>query len=187
MLINICISYQFSCSSCVSQRRQWHPTSVLLPGKSHGQRSLVGCSSWGRWGSDTTEWLHFHFSLSCIGEGNGSTLQCSFLENPRDGEPGGLLSMGSRWVVHDWSDLAACVNCQFSNILVLNLFLGTYIFHIQGQRSPSKTIGAGAAAAQHWNDFEEIPHIQGQRRSPSKMVGGAKFHIESNPTPARNA
>ena len=44
-------------------RRQWHPTPVLLPGKSHGQRSLVGCSPWGRTESDTTEWLHFHFSL----------------------------------------------------------------------------------------------------------------------------
>ena len=67
------------------QRRQWHPTPVLLPGKSHGQRSLVGCSPWGHWESDTTEWLHFHFSLSCIGEGNGNPLQCSCLENPRDG------------------------------------------------------------------------------------------------------
>ena len=43
------------------RRRQWHPTPVLLPGKSHGRRSLVGCSPWGRWGSDTTERLHFHF------------------------------------------------------------------------------------------------------------------------------
>ena len=67
------------------RRRQWHPTPVLLPGKSHGQRSLVGCSPWGRWESDTTERLHFHFSLSCIGEGNGNPLQCSCLENPRDG------------------------------------------------------------------------------------------------------
>ena len=66
-------------------RRQWHPTPVLLPGKSHGWRSLVGCSPWGREESDTTERLHFHFSLSCIGEGNGNPLQCSCLENPRDG------------------------------------------------------------------------------------------------------
>ena len=66
-------------------RRQWHPTPVLLPGKSHGRRSLEGCSPWGRWGSDTTERLHFHFSLSCTGEGNGNPLQCSCLENPRDG------------------------------------------------------------------------------------------------------
>ena len=66
-------------------RRQWHPTPVLLPGKSHGWRSLEGCSPWGRWGPDMTERLHFHFSLSCIGEGNGNPLQCSCLENPRDG------------------------------------------------------------------------------------------------------
>ena len=63
----------------------WHPTPVLLPGKSNGWRSLVGCSPWGRWASDMTERLHFHFSLSCIGEGNGNPLQCSCLENPRDG------------------------------------------------------------------------------------------------------
>ena len=68
------------------RRRQWQPTPVLLPGKSHGQRSLIGWSSWGREESDTTERLHFHFSLSCIGEGNGNPLQCSCLENPRDGE-----------------------------------------------------------------------------------------------------
>ena len=58
---------------------------ILLPGKSHGWRSLVGCSPWGREESDTTEQLHFHFSLACIGEENGNPLQCSCLENPRDG------------------------------------------------------------------------------------------------------
>ena len=68
----------------LTRRRQWHPTPALLSGKSHGWRSLVGCSPWGRWESDTTERLHFHFSLSCIGEGNGNPLQCSCLENPRD-------------------------------------------------------------------------------------------------------
>ena len=68
-----------------SWRRRWHPTPVLLTGKSHGRRSLVGCSPWGRQESDTIERLHFHFSLSCIGEGNGNPLQCSCLENPRDG------------------------------------------------------------------------------------------------------
>ena len=67
------------------RRRQWQPTPVLLSGKSHWRRSLVGCSPWGLEELDTTEWLHFHFSLSCIGEGNGNPLQCSCLENPRDG------------------------------------------------------------------------------------------------------
>ena len=83
------------------------PHSSTLPGKSHGPRSLVGCSPWGRWGSDTTEWLHFHFSLSCIGEGNGNPLRVLAWRIPGTGEPDGLLSMGSHRVGHDWSDLAA--------------------------------------------------------------------------------
>ena len=66
-------------------RRKWQPTPVFLPGKSHGWKSLVGYSLWGREESDMTEQLHFHFSLSCIGKGNGNPLQCSCLENPRDG------------------------------------------------------------------------------------------------------
>ena len=66
-------------------RRQWHPTPVLMRGKSHGWRSLVGYSPWGLEESDMTERLHFHFSLSCTGEGNGSSLQYSCRENPRDG------------------------------------------------------------------------------------------------------
>ena len=65
------------------------PNSSILAWKIPWRRSLVGCSPWGRWGSDMTERLHFHFSLSCIGEGNGNPLQCSCLENPRDG--------GTRW------------------------------------------------------------------------------------------
>ena len=91
------------------RRRQWHPTSILLPGKSRGQWSLVGCSPWDRWESDMTELLHFHFSLSCIGEGNGNPLQCSCLENPRDGGAWWLPSMGSHRVGHDWSDLAVAI------------------------------------------------------------------------------
>ena len=141
-------------------RRQWQPTPVLLPGKSHGQRSLVYCNPWGREESDTTERLHFHFSLSCIREGNGNPLQYSCLENPRDrgawlaavygvsqsqtrlseflftfhfhalekemathssvlawripgmAEPGGLPSMGSHRVGHDWSDLAVATSAD---------------------------------------------------------------------------
>ena len=84
-------------SSRLSQRRHWLHTPVLLPGKSHGQRSLVGCSPEGREESDMAERLHFHFSLSCIGEGNGTPLQCSCLEIP---------GMGSHRVGHDWSELA---------------------------------------------------------------------------------
>ena len=91
-----------------SRRRWWHPTPVLLPGKSHGWRSLEGCSPWGREESDVTERLPFHFSLSCIGEGNGNPLQCSCLENPRDGGAWwAAICGGSHRVGHDWSDLAA--------------------------------------------------------------------------------
>ena len=77
--------YLICASLCSIQRRQWHPTPVLLPVKSHGWRGLVGYSPRGLEESDTTERLHFHFSLSCIGEGHGNLLQCSCLENPRDG------------------------------------------------------------------------------------------------------
>ena len=66
-------------------RRQWQPTPVFLSGKSRGWRSLVVFSPWGREESDTTERIHFCFSLSCIGEGNGNPLQRFCLENPRDG------------------------------------------------------------------------------------------------------
>ena len=67
--------------------------------KSHGWRSLVGCSPWGSEESDTTERLHFQFSLSCIGEGNGNPLQCSCLENPRD---------GGAW----WAAICGVAQCQ---------------------------------------------------------------------------
>ena len=101
-------------------RRQWHPTPVLLPGKSHGRRSLVGCSPWGREESDTTEQLHFHFSLSCIGEGNGNPLQCSCLENPRDG--------GAWWaaiygVAQSWTRLK-----RLSSIHIYNICICVYIY-----------------------------------------------------------
>ena len=122
---------------CFWRRRRWHPTPVLLPGKSLEWRSLVGCSPWGRYELGMTEQLHFPFSLACIGEGNGNPLLCSCLENPRDRRIwwaavcgvtqsrtrlkrlssssssrvvsgfGGLLSMGLHRVGHDWSDLAA--------------------------------------------------------------------------------
>ena len=110
-------------------RRQWHPTPVLLPGKSHGWRSLVGCSPWGCEGSGMTERLHFHFSLSCIGEGNGNPLQCSCLENPRVGGAWWLPSMGSDRVGHDWSDLAAAAAAAAfygSKHFLLSLFKKPY-------------------------------------------------------------
>ena len=58
-----CFIYVYICIQCIYRRRQWQSTPVVLPGKSHGWRSLVGCCPWGRIESDTTERLHFHFSL----------------------------------------------------------------------------------------------------------------------------
>ena len=83
------------------------PHSRTLARKSHGRRSLVGCSPWGHYESDATEQLHFQFSLSRNGEGNGNPLQCSCLENPRDGRAWWAAVYGSHRVGHDWSDLAA--------------------------------------------------------------------------------
>ena len=80
-----------------SWRRQWQPTPVLLPGKSHGQRSLVGCSPWGHEESDTTERLHFH-ALEKEMATHSSVLAWRI---PGMGEPGELPSMGSHRVGHD--------------------------------------------------------------------------------------
>ena len=83
----------------VCWRRQWHPTPVLLPGKSHGWRSLVGCSPWGREESEMTERLHFHFrALEKEMAAHSSVLAWRI---PGTGEPGGLPSMGSHRVGHD--------------------------------------------------------------------------------------
>ena len=94
------------------RRRKWQPTPVLLPGKSHGWRRLVGCSPWGLEELDTTQRLHFHFLVSCTGEGNGNPFQCSCLENPRDG--------GAWWeaiygVAQSWTRLKRLSSSSSSN------------------------------------------------------------------------
>ena len=163
--------------------RQWQSTPVLMSGKSHGWRSLVGyspwcreesdttewhhshfslsctgegngnplqysclenprdgslvgCCLWGRSESDMTEWLHFHFSLSCTGEGNGNPLPCSCLENPRGGEPGGLPSMGSHRVEHDWSDLAAAAAAWYGLHWICRLLWVVYSFSFIDSSDP---------------------------------------------------
>ena len=102
----------------IYQRRQWQPTPVLLPGKSHGRRSLVGCSPWRHDESDTTEKLHFHFSLSRIGEGNGNPLQCFCLENPRDGRAWWTAVYG---VAQSWTRLKRLS----SSSSIYNIYTGT--------------------------------------------------------------
>ena len=103
------------------RRRQWHPTPVLLPGKSHGRKSLEGCSPWDCWGLDTTERLHFHFhALEKEMATRSSVLAWRI---PGTGEPGGLPSMVSHRVGHDWSDLAeAAAVCLNEPLLVENAF-----------------------------------------------------------------
>ena len=81
----------------MNQRSQWHPTPVLLPGKSHGQRSLEGCSPQGREESDTTERLHFH----ALEEEMATLSSVLAWKIPGTGEPGGLPYMGSHRVGHD--------------------------------------------------------------------------------------
>ena len=118
MHMYVCV---FSCFSNVwllatlwTWRRQWHPTPVLLPGKSHGQRTLVGCSPWGPWESGMTEQLHFHCSLSCIGEGNDNPLQCSCLENPRDS---GTWWAAASGVSQSWTRLKPLSSSSSSNTM----------------------------------------------------------------------
>ena len=126
-----------------SRRRQWHTKPALLPGKFHGRRSLVGCSPWGHEESDTTERLPFHFSLSCIGEGNGNPLQCSCPGRiPGTGEPGGLQSMQSHRVGHDWRGLAAAaaaLQSSLCHVCVDGTFRGwTHLLVTSNQRWTKK-------------------------------------------------
>ena len=84
-----------------SRRRQWQPTPVLLPGKFHGQRRLVGCSPWGHEESDTTERLHFTLHFNALEKEMATHSSVLAWRIPGTGEPGGLPSMGSYRVGHD--------------------------------------------------------------------------------------
>ena len=106
----------------VKWRRQWHPTPVLLPGKSHGRRSLVGCSPWGVAKSqarlrDFTFTFHLH-SLEKEMATHSSVLAWRI---PGTGEPSRQPSMGSHRVGHDWSDLAAAA-LWWNNFIIWPLF-----------------------------------------------------------------
>ena len=102
------------CSSTTVRRRWWHPTPVLLSGKFHGRRSLVGCSPWDRRESDTTERLHFHFHFHALEKEMATHSSVLAWRIPGMGEPGGLPSMGSHRVGHDWGDLAAVLQSKAS-------------------------------------------------------------------------
>ena len=96
-------------------RRQWHPTPVLLPGKSHGQRSLVGCGHGVAKSrtqlSNFTFTFHFH-ALEKEMATHSSVLAWRI---PGTGEPSGLQSMGSHGAGHDWGDLAAAAAALQAN------------------------------------------------------------------------
>ena len=92
ILIGITLNFYIVLDS-MDRRRQWQPTPVLLPGKSHGRRSLVGCSPWGREELDTTEWLHFQFSLS------------TFLDWRRKSQPTPVFLPGES---QGWGSLEGC-------------------------------------------------------------------------------
>ena len=88
-------------------RRQWHPTPVLLPGKSHGRRNVEGCSPWGRWGRTWLSDFTFTFHFPALEKEMATHSSVLAWRVPGTEEPGELLSMGSQRVRHDWSDLAA--------------------------------------------------------------------------------
>ena len=113
----------------ISWSRKCQPDPLLLPGKFYGQRSLVGCSPWGREGWNTTEQLHFHFSLSGIGERDGNPLQCSRWRIPGTGEAGGLPFTESHRVGHDWNDLAAAISISYMCPHVWFISSNCFFFH----------------------------------------------------------
>ena len=131
MLLFLVLLFLYYCFIVGSQRRQWHPTPVLLPGKSHGRRSLVGCSPWGREESEH-DWAT-------------SLLLFTFMHWRRKWQPTPLFlpgeSQGWRSLVgchlwghrvgHDWSDLAAAaaaVGSNTFNTMLLNKFCKLFRF-----------------------------------------------------------
>ena len=121
-------------------RRKWQSPPVLLPRKSHGQRSLVGYSPWGRKESDTTEPLHFHFlshgNLPAMqgdpgsvpelgrspGEGNGNPLQYSCLENPMDRGAWWVTVPGVTKSQTRLSDFTSLCFCSYHILCILSCF-----------------------------------------------------------------
>ena len=112
----------------------------------------MGCSPWGLEESDTTERLHFHFSLSCIGEGNGTPLQCSCLENPEGAWWAAIYGVAQsrarlerrssssssgppRW--HQWlkKEKSAC-QCRRQKRLGFNLWVGKIPWSRKWQPTP---------------------------------------------------
>ena len=138
---------------------------MLLPGKSHGRRNLVGCSPWGPWGSDTTEWLHFHFSLSCIGEGNGNPFQCSCMENSKDREAWWALVYG---VAQSWTQLSDLTFTFHFHALEeeMETHSSVLALRIPGTGEPGGLSSMGLHRVGHdWSDLESSSPFRTQSRS----------------------
>ena len=118
-------------------KRKWHPTPVLLPGKSHGWRSRVGCSPWGHrrvghnWATSLSLFTLMHWRRRWQ-----STPVFLPGESQGRGEPGGLPSMGSHRVRQDWSDLAIAIVSfvlqKLLNLISSHLFIFAFIPSILG-------------------------------------------------------
>ena len=135
MVLSLCIAFPVTsdgsvCWQCgrprfnpwvgnIPWRRKWQPTPVLLLEKFHGWRSLVGYSPWDHKELARTERHHFHFSLSCIGKGKGNPLQCSCLENPRDGGAWWAAIYGVAQTRTRFSDFFLYGVREFSNFILL--------------------------------------------------------------------
>ena len=127
-----CLS-TFICMYALIWRRQWQPTPVLLPGKSHGWRSLVGCSPWGREELDTTEQLTFAFHFHALEKEMATHSSILAWRIPGTAEPRGLPSMGSHRDGHHWSDFAgaaACINCWM--VIVHHWYTVYFCTHLYG-------------------------------------------------------
>ena len=140
----------------------WH----LAAPESHVWRSLVGCIPWGRQESDTTEWLHFHFSLSYIGEGNGNPLQCSCLENPRDGGAWWAAVYGVAQSRTRLKRLSSSSSSSFAYSVkkgseFISPFLSFCLYHRGGSSTIRNSVYSSMESSIEW---EEIPLIQGKEQ-----------------------
>ena len=159
---------------------------VFLPGKSHEWRRLVGCSPWGRQESDTTERLHFHFSLSCIGEGNGNPLLCSCLENPREG--------GAWWAaIYEIAQsrtrlkrLGSSSSDKRVTLLPVQCVQSLSLSHVQSLLcpwdSPGKDTGVGCyALLQAWHGLPDPGRLPDPGTEPASPVLADWFFTTKSP------
>ena len=140
-------AWNISCHVKMVREGNGTPPSTLA-WKINGQRSLVGCSPWGRQELDTTERLHFHFSLSCIGEGNGNPLQCSYLENPRDGEA---------W----WAAVYGVLPCQLCLVVGGSASRPSRVTHVENSCRFKETLAAGL--------YKQLQHVTVEETSFPKL------------------